>query len=265
MQLLAALLTDAGWRPLGWERMKAQAASIHDRFESSPGGVLGRDLGLLLRSGDRRWQIPSRAAMQASTIAEARDAGRSRSSSPAGSRSSWSATSPSSRRSPKRPTTFGTLAKRVEATPDAGAMAFPPPPPGGLLTLTHKGRDDQAVGMIAWPTTGYSADTRQLARTLTLYSARCFNLRLTDEVREKEGISYSPFRRNGASSDLDPLRISRRAGRSAALPTCQASSSKRRRSPTISLPNRSTRTNWTAPGGRRWRRFSARRTATATG
>lgn len=199
MQLLAAYVTDAGWRPLGWERLKAQAASIHDRFESSPGGVLNRDLGLILRSGDKRWAIPSRAAMRASSIAEARTlvAPALRSGRieivMVGDISVERAINETA-------ATFGTLpARSAEPAPGPGPMLFPAPPPGGVLTLTHKGREDQAIGLIAWPTTGYSPETRQLARTLTLLGA-VFQLRLTDELREKEGVSYSPGASHGASS-----------------------------------------------------------------
>lgn len=198
MQLLTAYVTDAGWRPLGWERLKAQAASIHDRFESSPGGILGRDLGLILRSGDRRWQIPSRAAMRSSTIGEARalvapalQSGRIE--------IIMAGDITVDRAIAETAATFGALSARTNSNPVAGPMTFPPPPPGGLLTLTHKGRDDQAMGLIAWPTTGYSPETRQLARTLTLLGA-VFQLRLTEELREKEGVSYAPSAAHGASS-----------------------------------------------------------------
>jgi zinc protease len=198
MQLLAAYMSDAGWRPLGWERLKAQAASIHDRFESSPGGVLSRDLGLILRSGDRRWAVPSRATMRASSISEARTlvepalrSGRIE--------VIMAGDISIDRAIAETAATFGALPPRLDGRAETGVMNFPPPPPGGLLTLTHKGREDQAVGLIAWPTTGYSPATRELARTLTLLGA-VFQLRLTDELREKEGVSYSPQAAHGASS-----------------------------------------------------------------
>jgi zinc protease len=198
MQLLAAYVSDAGWRPLGWERLRAQAASIHDRFESSPGGVLGRDLGMILRSGDRRWQVPSRAAMRASSIADARAlvepalrSGRIE--------IVMAGDVTVDRAIAETAATFGALPARTDSRPVAGQMVFPAPPPGGLLTLTHKGRDDQAVGVIAWPTTGYSPETRQISRTLAVLGA-VFQLRLTDELREKEGVSYAPSAAHGASS-----------------------------------------------------------------
>lgn len=198
MQLLAAYLTDAGWRPLGWERMKSQAASIHDRFENSPGGVLSRDLGLILRSNDRRWEMPSRAAMRASSIADARTlvepalrSGRIEIIM-AGDVTVEKAIAETA-------ATFGALPARRDSDPLPGVMTFPAPPPGGVLTLTHKGRDDQAMGVIAWPTTGYSAETRHTARALALLGA-VFQLRLTEELREKEGVSYAPSASHGASS-----------------------------------------------------------------
>jgi zinc protease len=145
MQLLAAYVTDAGWRPIGWERLKAQAASIHDRFESSPGGVLSRDLGLILRSGDRRWAMPSRAAMRASSIADARalvaPALRS-----GAIEIIMAGDITVDRAIHETAATFGTLAPRSASEPATGPMVFPAPPPSGLLTLTHKGREDQAWG-----------------------------------------------------------------------------------------------------------------------
>jgi zinc protease len=76
-------------------------------------------------------------------------------------------------------------------------MRFPAAPTTPV-TLFHKGRDDQAVGMIAWPTTGYSPGTRVLARTLSLLGS-VFQLRLTERVRESEGVSYSPGAGSAAS------------------------------------------------------------------
>lgn len=197
MQLLAAYLTDAAWRPIGWERVKATAANIHDRYESTPGGVLSRDSGVLLRSGDRRWELPSRAAMRASSI----DQGRA-------------LLDPALRNGPieiivtgdvsvdrviaETAATFGALPPRPAARAQPGSMRFPAAPPGPV-TLFHKGREDQGIGFIAWPTTGYSPETRKLARSLTLLGS-VFQLRLTERLREAEGVSYSPGAGHAASS-----------------------------------------------------------------
>lgn len=197
MQLLAAYLTDAAWRPLGWERIKATANSIHDRYENSPGGILGRDSGKILRSGDRRWELPSRAAMRASSIAEAR-----------------ALLDPALRNGAieviivgdigveqaiaEVAATFGALPPRPPGRARAGTMIFPKATVEPI-TLYHKGREDQGMGFIAWPTTGYDRSTRALARTLSLLGA-VFQLRLTDRLREAEGVSYSPGAGHAASA-----------------------------------------------------------------
>lgn len=197
MQLLAAFLTDAAWRPLGWERLKSTAGSIHDRFESSPGGVLGRELGLILRSGDKRWAIPGRAAMRASSIADGRAL-----LDPALKTGAIEVIVVGDidvdRAIAETAATFGALAPRAETKLPVGAMRFPPAP-SGPITLFHKGRDDQASGFIAWPTTGYSPKTRKEARMLSLLGS-VFQLRLTEQLREQEGVSYSPSAGHAASS-----------------------------------------------------------------
>src|SRR5690606_35691919 len=43
MQLLAAYLTDPGWRPTGWNRVRALSGSIQDQLAATPGGVFARD------------------------------------------------------------------------------------------------------------------------------------------------------------------------------------------------------------------------------
>jgi zinc protease len=55
---------------------------------------------------------------------------------------------------------------------------------------THKGRADQAVLFAAWPTTGFFEDPRG-ARANRLLAA-VLSLRLTNELRERQGATYSP-------------------------------------------------------------------------
>ncbi len=200
MQLLTATLTDAAWRPQGLERIKATANQIHDRFESTPGGVLTRDQGKLLRSGDRRWELPSRSAMRATTIAEARALlDPVRTSGPlevivVGDVTVDQAIAETA-------ATFGALPARTGPRANPGPMRFPAPP-ATPVTLFHKGREDQAVGFIAWPTTGYGPQTRVLARQMSLLGA-VFQLRLTERLREKEGVSYAPGAAHAASDIWD--------------------------------------------------------------
>lgn len=200
MELLAATLTDPAWRPTGWERIKATANQIHDRLESTPSGIFTRESGLLLRSGDRRWELPGRSAMRASTIADGRalldPALRSGEIEViiVGDVTVEQAIAETAR-------TFGALAPRPQRRATPGPMRFPA---GSAepVTLFHKGRADQGLGFIAWPTLGYRAETRQLARTLGVLGA-VFQLRITDRLREAEGASYSPNASHGASPTWD--------------------------------------------------------------
>ncbi|MDP8915655.1 MAG: insulinase family protein, partial [Pseudomonadota bacterium] len=74
MQVLAAYLTDPAWRPQGLERLKAFAPNLHQQLEATPGGVLGRELPRLLRSGDPRFGLPPLPAMTSTRIGDVRRA-----------------------------------------------------------------------------------------------------------------------------------------------------------------------------------------------
>lgn len=66
------------------------------------------------------------------------------------------------------------------------ALAFP----GLRLPLTPGHGEIAARSRIAWPTGGYFADVRA-TRTLELLSD-VFTLRLQQEIRERQGLSYAP-------------------------------------------------------------------------
>jgi zinc protease len=197
VQLLAAYVAHPGWRPEGFDRMRASAPTILDQLEATPAGVLSRDLGRLLHSGDPRWGIPDRAQIAAQTPAELKallagpiakgpievvvvgdvnvdDAIEAVSD------------------------TFGALPAREAASPDpVSAIAFPAPTPTPIV-LTHKGRADQSIGLIAWPTDDFLSDTNR-SRKLSILGA-VMQLRLTDQLRKAESVTYSPSASSAASS-----------------------------------------------------------------
>ncbi|HEX4196851.1 MAG TPA: insulinase family protein [Caulobacteraceae bacterium] len=197
VQLLAAYVAHPGWRPEGFDRMRAAAPSIFDQLEATPDGVLNRELGRLLHSGDPRWGIPDRAQIAAQTPAELKallqdpiakgpievvvvgdvnidDAIEAVSD------------------------TFGALPAREPASADpATAIAFPAPTPAPIA-LTHKGRADQSIGLIAWPTDDFLSDTNR-ARKLSVLGA-VMQLRLTEQLRKAESVTYSPSASSAGSS-----------------------------------------------------------------
>jgi zinc protease len=195
MQVLAAYVSDPGWRPTGWERMRGFSATLQDQAATTPGGVFGRDSGRLLHDGDRRWATPSREEMAASNIADARAVlDRALGRGPIEIVVVGDVDVEEAIR--QAAATFGALPARAEAAPGASRMRFP----AGTaepVRLSHGGRADQGLAYIGWPTAGLYADTKQ-ARTLDLLSD-VFELRLIQKIREEQATTYSPQSGHGAS------------------------------------------------------------------
>ncbi|RAK62547.1 M16 family metallopeptidase [Phenylobacterium kunshanense] len=191
LQVLAAYLTEPGWRDTAFARIKAAGRTIHDQYESTVGGVLTRELPGILRSGDRRWTFPTREEMAATTLDDVR-----------------AAVTPGLSQGPVEVVIVGdiTVDQAIAATAATfGALpprpAPEPPPPeqrGGPfpagradpMVLTHKGRADQAVGYVAWGTSDYWAAPQRARDAAVL--REIMKLRLTEELRETQGVTYSP-------------------------------------------------------------------------
>ena len=88
--------------------------------------------------------------------------------------------------------TFGAL-RRNEASDappaDSRTVIFPKASPTPIVER-HKGRADQAVAAVAWPTNDFYADMRE-ARVLTVLG-EIMQMRLTDDLRMDKGDTYSP-------------------------------------------------------------------------
>jgi zinc protease len=80
----------------------------------------------------------------------------------------------------------------------AGAEKAPFPAPSSTpVVRTHKGRADQGQLFIAWKTDDLFSDLQRARNTQVL--AQVMQLRLTDELREKQGATYSPSASASAS------------------------------------------------------------------
>jgi zinc protease len=196
-QLLAAYVAHPGWRPEGFDRMRASAPTIIDQLEATPDGVLSRDLSRLLHSGDPRWGLPDRTQIAAETPADLK-----------------ALLAPSLGKGPIEvivvgdvnvdkaieavADTFGALPAREPVSLDPEApMAFPAPTPAPIV-LAHKGRADQAIGLVAWPTDDFLSDTDR-ARKINIL-ADVMQLRLTEQLRKTESVTYSPSASAAASN-----------------------------------------------------------------
>ncbi|MDP1989062.1 pitrilysin family protein, partial [Phenylobacterium sp.] len=189
MQVLSAYLADPAWRTEAFARIQAAGATIHEQYEATAGGVLSRDLSGLLHSGDRRWTFPTKAEIAQATPDDlkAQLAGPL-SGAPieviiVGDTTVEKATDAVAR-------TLGALPARADVSrPEAAPVVFPPPT-ATPVRRTHKGRADQSIGYVAWPSTDFFADPQAAREAAVL--GEVLRLRLVEELRESQGATYSP-------------------------------------------------------------------------
>jgi len=190
LQVLAAYATEGGWRPEAFNRIKTYYGTIHDQLESTPSGVMSRDLGGLLHGGDGRWTFPNRQQIAGASLDQLRAAIDKPLATDdielvmVGDITVDKAIAAVAE-------TFGALPPRSETPVPAGANQSPFPAPSLTpVVRTHKGRADQGQLFMAWRTDDLFANL-QRARNIQIL-AQVMQLRLTDELREKQGATYSP-------------------------------------------------------------------------
>lgn len=190
LRLIAAKLANPGWDAAPVERLKLGLLTGYDQAETTPGGLIERDLIGWLRSDDRRWQAPSREEITALT--------------PEKFRAFWE---PLLRSGPIEVQIFGDLRSvdvgkllaetlgsltpaQADSPPDSGRISFPAATTAPRV-VAHKGDAGQAAALLAWPTGGGFADIRT-ARQLDVLAA-IFNDRLFERLRAQDGASYGPI------------------------------------------------------------------------
>ena len=191
LQVLAAYVAEPGWRPEAFQRMKSYGLTLEDQYDATDSGVLSRDLGGLLHAGDHRWTFPTRAEIGAETPDELKAAlGPALAGAPleviiVGDITVDKAIAAVA-------DTFGALPQRPDPAPiapPAHGATFPAPTASPVVE-THTGRADQGVALVAWPTTDFWSDPQGARINGVL--GRVLQLRLTETLRLKEGVTYSP-------------------------------------------------------------------------
>jgi len=169
LQLLAAYVSDPGWRTETFGQSKTAARPMTNQFEATDSGVLSRDLAGLLHGGDPRWKFPQIAEIEGADFADFKAmlapvlADAPLEVVIVGDITVEKAVDLVSR-------TFGSLPNR-KAEPQARSIAairFPEPvsPP---VQLTHKGRGRPSIAFMAWPVRTYFQDfQRQSGRRYPL-------------------------------------------------------------------------------------------------
>lgn len=189
MQVLAATLTDPGYRPEGEERFRKGLDNYFATLDSTPGRALGSALGGILSDNDPRFTLQPKEAFLALNYADLREAIGDRLAKGAielalvGDFDEQAAIDAVA-------ATLGALPLReAEFLPREEARTRPFTATRGPRSITHKGEADQAQLQWTWPTT----DDSDLAETLRLgLLARIARIALTEKLREELGQAYSP-------------------------------------------------------------------------
>lgn len=189
MQVLAATLTDPGYRPEGEERFRKGLDNYFATLDSTPGRALGSALGGILSDNDPRFTLQPKEAFLALNYADLREAIGDRLAKGAielalvgdfDEQAAIDAVAATLGALPQREAEFN-LREEARTRPFTATR--------GPRTITHKGEADQAQLQWTWPTT----DDSDLAETLRLgLLARIVRIALTEKLREELGQAYSP-------------------------------------------------------------------------
>lgn len=192
LQLLAAYVTDPGFRPNGVTRLRDSLAANMAQFESSHTVVLQKTASLLLKNGDRRWQTLPESADLAATKTEDLAALLREELAQGALDVSIVGDVKVDEAIDMVARTFGALPKRARVDRTSlteQVIALTPARPQPFLAL-HKGRADQAYAVNYWPLPDFYAAPKD-ARALGL-AASVLRSRLFDQLRAADGVTYSP-------------------------------------------------------------------------
>ncbi len=189
LQVLAATLTDPGYRPEGVERFRKSIDNFFNTLDSTPGRALAAASGAILSDNDPRFSLQPKDAFFALDYGQLQAAIEDRLGHGAievglagdlDETAAIAAVAATLGALPQREAAFNS---RVENRTRSFTAER------GRRILTHKGEADQALVQWVWPTT----DDSDLAETLRLdLLARIVRLELTDRLREELGQAYSP-------------------------------------------------------------------------
>jgi zinc protease len=201
LQVLAAYLTDAGFRDEGLEQVKAALAPQLQQISATPMALFSSGVGRSLHSGDLRWGMPTSAEVQAARSADLK---------------AWLV--PAFAKGPLEITvvgdvtvdqaiaavakTFGALPKRSGTYKQAAAGDTRMPAANQTpAVLSHSGAADQGIAAVAWPTTGVYTDIKLVPVRQLL--AAILQDRVKQDLRERAGTSYT-VQAQGQSSAVFP-------------------------------------------------------------
>lgn len=195
LQLLAATITDPGFRPEADALYRQSMSNFFARLDATPSSALSNRLPGILSGGDPRFTLQPAEDYQRLTFAKLKQDIGDRLAHGAIELTLVGDFDPDAAIA-LAAGTFGALpAREAEFQPREAARQRSFTPARGLTTIRHKGEPNHALVRYVWPTTDDSdpvaAMTLELLQEVT-------GIAVLDTVREALGKSYSP----GASSSL---------------------------------------------------------------
>ncbi len=200
MKLLAAYMTDGGYRPEADSIWQNQVGIIASQLDAQPQTVAGTQVPRLIASGDKRFGIGDGKELASRNVAEIK-----------------AILEPIAKTAPIEiaivgdvdeaaaikavADSFGAMPKRAATSkinPAAQNVSFPKD--RKTATLYHKGKEEQGFLQTFWPATDNKDQKSDITRNLT---SNVMRLLLLEEVREKLGATYSPNTSSYAADDYD--------------------------------------------------------------
>jgi zinc protease len=191
LQVLTAYVTAPGWRPEAFDRVRSSAAPQLNNLAASPGGVVSRDIAMLLHGGDPRWATVTPLDLAFARLADARAVlDGPLAHGPIEVTIVGDVTV--ERAIAAVAATFGALPPRADppSPPERALQVRFPAPPASPVLRHHKGRPDQAMAVAAWPGPDFHSGP-QRARDIRILE-QIIQARLFELLRIAEGASYVP-------------------------------------------------------------------------
>ncbi|MXP14540.1 insulinase family protein [Altererythrobacter confluentis] len=197
MKILAALVTNPGYRPEADTAWQNALPTINTQTKASPISVLQSDFARVLASGDSRFgrgtpdELASMDMAKVKSLIGDQLAHGAIELAVVGDIDEQSAIDIVAE-------TFGALPPRASSAPAAAELrAVKFPADKAPIMLYHDGQPDQGLALAVWPTDDDSDQRDDVARDLL---AAAMGLLLNDEIREKLGASYTTQAFSEASS-----------------------------------------------------------------
>lgn len=197
LQLITAYITSPGWRQEPYRQSLTSLSDSLPKLDTSPMSLFTAKLPELLHPGDARWAYPTLNDVQNANLAQVQAV-----IVPALANNALEVTIVGDigvdQAVNSVAATLGALPVRLGAKPplpQPGEVHFPAPTAQPVV-LYHSGRADQGAAAIAWQTTDLYSDHESAARGML---KDILQLRMLDELRIRDGATYSPAATASAS------------------------------------------------------------------